>query len=620
MLLTDEQMNCRPEGMMNHRTLQLTGRRSTQLTLVLLIALTFSTHSDVVNTIDQGRLGGDVTLTTGDEALTLTDQAGKTHRIQLIDIDALRLGVDLKSVATSQLLINNDNGTKTQRKLAKIKLKAGLHRITVPYWQAKGDHVLTVNVSGPGMNGQLEPGSNYLRCFRNTDDTAPPSAGVDDKGYRLPELELKNASDRRRFLGRARYRLYTGDEATTPSSVKALATMQLKRSGTTSAINTGMLNENNQHVGLVFDTFFKADQDGEYTFILRSNDGSQLYFGPVENFTSDALNDPAVDTPWRAELAHNGRALGELKTIADETMTFHVPLVSDVTVALSHTRAVWDKKADQSAINRDNEPDNEDTVYLRDKNDDKIIRSVSGKISGMSEESLTFVFRGEERTIGRDRVVGLVFKHDSRPAPPTPGMHQVLELQGGQVLPAQVKTIDKHISFELIGGSQASPPRGVVRAIRVENGRRIDLTRIAPNAEEAVPYFGLKLPHKVNANFSGKPIVLYDEKTYERGLAVHSKSRLHYKLKPNCERFQATFGLLNPGGKLGNVTARILGDGKVIWEQDDITAATKPIEIDVPLKGVKRLILEVDFGKGQDVGDRAAWVDPRLIYASGGEQ
>lgn len=589
-----------------------------RLALTLLLVFTLTAHSDVVNTIDQGKLGGEVTLASGENALTLTDEAGQTQRIKLNDIDEMRLGIELQSTATSQLLINNDKGARTQRTDRKIKLKAGLHRITIPYWQATGDHLLTVNVSGPATGGQLEPGSNLLRCFRNADDTAAPSAGVDDKGYRLPELELKVADDRRRMLTRSRYRLYTGDEAAPPTSVRSLSTMQLKRSGTTSSINTGMLNEHNQHVGLVFDAYFKADKDGEYLFILRSNDGSQLYLGQVENFTGSALGDPAVHTPWHAELAHDGKALGQLKSIADETMTFHIPLVSDVTLALSHTRAVWLTKADRSAINRDNEPDNEDTVYLRDKKDPKAIRSVSGKISGLDEESLTFVFRGEERTIARDRVVGLVFKHDSRPALPTPGMYQVLELQGGQVLPAQVKAIDKHITFELIGGSQATPPREVLRAMRIENGRRIDLTRIAPNAEEAVPYFGLKLPHKVNTDFAGKPIVLNDEKTYARGLAVHSKSRLHYKLKPNCERFQATFGLLNPGGKLGNVTARILGDGKVLWEQDDISAATKPIAIDVPLKGIERLILEVDFGKGQDVGDRAAWVDPRLIYASGG--
>lgn len=586
------------------------------LVLGLLIALALPAPSDIVHTIDQGKLGGVVTLASGADTLTLTDDQGNAQDIRLIDLDEVRFNVDAKQPqAAEQLLIDNDQGAKTQRKVVKVKLRAGLHRITLPYWQASGDHLLTINVAGPATNGQLEPGSNLLRCFRNTDDDADPSAGVDEQGYRLPELELKVADDRRRMLTRARYRLYTGDESAPPNSVRSIAGMQLKRSGTTSAINTGMLNEHNEHVGLVFDAFFKADKDGEYTFILRSNDGSQLYLGQVEKFTSTTLGDPALHTPWHAELAHNGRALGELKAIANETMTFHVPLVSDVTIALSHTRAVWDRKADKTSINRDNEPGNEDTVYLRDKNDDKIIRSVSGKISSLDETNLTFVFRGKERAITRDRVVGLVFKHESRPKPESLGMHQVLELQGGQVLPARVKSIGDHIAFDLMGGGQATPPRAVVSAMRVENGRRIDLTQVKPSAEEAIPYFGLKLPYKVNTDFAGKPITLYNEKTYARGLAVHSKSRLHYKLRTNCERFQATFGLLNPGGKLGDITARVLGDGKVLWEQDNITAATKAIEIDVLLKGVERLILEVDFGQGQDVGDRAAWCNPRLIYA-----
>lgn len=585
--------------------------------LFVLFAFALPTYSDIVNTIDQGKLSGEVALASGTDALTLTDDQGNAQQINLIDLDQVRFNVALKAPkASERLLIDNDHGAKTQRKIVKIKLRAGLHRITIPYWQGTGDHLLTVNVAGPATNGQIEPGANLLRCFRNTDDSAEPSAGVDEQGYRLPELELKVADDRRRMLTRARYRLYTSPEGTAPSSVESLATMQLKRSGTTSAINTGMLNEHNEHVGLVFDAFFKADKDGEYTFILRSNDGSQLYLGQVDQFTSSTLNEPPVHTPWSAELAHRGQALGELKTIADETMTFHIPLVSDMTIALSHTRAVWDKKANKASINRDNEPDNEDTVYLRDKNNPEEIRSVSGKIKALDETNLTFVFRGKERTITRDRMVGMVFKHASRPAPESPGIHQVFELQGGQVLPARVKSIGDHIAFDLIGGGMVTPPRSVVRAMRVENGRRIDLTTLKPNAEEAIPYFGLKLPYKLNTDFSGKPITLFDDKTYERGLAVHSKSRLHYKLKPNCERFQAIFGLLNPGGKLGDITARVLGDGEVLWEQDSITASTKPISIDVPLKGVERLILEVDFGNGQDVGDRAAWVEPRLIYAS----
>jgi hypothetical protein len=606
---------------MMHHSSKLASQSALCLVLAAVFALAMPAQADIVESIDKGRLGGTVTMQAGEESLTLIDAAGQVQTLKLIDLDRVRLNVDISVKRDDMiLLIDNDKGIGTRQKQAKIKLRAGLHRITIPYWQAGGEHQLAVYVAGPGVNGRSELGGGYVRCFRDTADEADNASGIDDQGYRLPELTLKEADNRRRMLTRSRYRLYTSaEDAPALASVKGIAGMQSKRSGTTSALNTGMLNEHNQNVGVVFDAFFKADKDGEYTFTLTSDDGSQLYFGQVESFSSESLNEPPVHNPWRAELANNGKALGELKSIADETMTFHVPLVSDITVALSHTRAVWDKKADFDAINRNNEPDNQDTVYLKDKNDPKAIRSVSGKITGLDDTSLTFMFRGQERTITRDRVVGVVFKHDSRPAPLQPGMHQMLVLQGGQALPCEVKSIGTHVTFELIGGGKATPPREVVRAIRVENGRRIDLTNTAPNAEESIPYFGLKLPHKVNSDFSGNPIKLYDEKTYDRGLAVHSKSRLHYKLKPNCERFQAKFGLLNPGGKLGNITARVLGNGEVLWQQDNVTAETGVIDVDVPLEFVDRLVLEVDFGEGQNVGDRAAWVEPRLIYSSEGQ-
>jgi hypothetical protein len=606
---------------MNLRKLTNDGRSAVCLAFAWIALLTSPCAADIVETLDQGNLGGVAALKPGDTALTVTNEGGDIQSVDLIDIDRVRFNVDIMVQQVDQiLLIDNDKGTGTRQKQAKIKLKAGLHRITLPYWQSEGNHNLAVYVAGPGINGRTELGSSLLRCFRDTDDQAEASLGLDDKGYRLPEFELKVASDRRRMLTRSRYRLYTSeDEEALLMSVGGLAGLQLKRSGTTSAINTGMLNEHNKSVGMVFDAFFKADQDGEYTFSLASDDGSQLYFGQVDSFSSSALNEPPVNTPFRAELAHHGEALGQLKSISDEQLTLHLPLVSDASIALSHVKALWDNKVNGDTINRDNEPDNEDTVYLRDKNKPEEIRSVSGKISSLDEETLSFVFRGQERSITRDRVVGLVFKHASRPDPASPGTYQVVEVQGGQKLPARIKSISDNVSFDLIGGGTLTPPRDVVRTMRVENGRRIDLTRVSPSAEEAIPYFGLKLSHKLNTNFSGKPIVLYNEQKYERGLAVHSKSRLHYKLNPNCESFQATFGLMMPGGKLGDVTARVLGDGKVIWEQDNITAATGAVDVDVPLKGVERLILEVDFGGGQNVGDRAAWCNPRLIY-SGDDQ
>jgi hypothetical protein len=37
--------------------------------------------------------------------------------------------------------------------------------------------------------------------------------------------------------------------------------------------------------------------------------------------------------------------------------------------------------------------------------------------------------------------------------------------------------------------------------------------------------------------------------------------------------------------------------------------------MDVDVSGVKTLSLEADFGRGQDVGDRVVWANPRLLRA-----
>jgi hypothetical protein len=601
---------------MNHRPIDPPRRFAPWSVLFAVLALSaWPGLADVVETIDRGELSGMLTLENADSDLVLTDATGQTQPINLLDIDQVRFNIDPADQASDTvLLIDSDKGSGVRQERAEIRLRAGLHRVTIPYWQMLGEHRLSVTVQGPGITGRAELGGETMRCFRDSEASVEPSAGMDEEGYRLPELTLDAADDRRRMLSRARYRLYTGDDDAVIDSVASIGKLQLKRSGTTSAITTRILNTHTERVGVVFDVFFKADQDGTYTFTLASDDGARLYFGAVEAFNEASLGEPPVFTPWRADLMHDGVALGELKSIAEDSATFHIPLVSDATIAVSQIRSLWDTKLDLETVNRTSEADDLDTVYLRDKNDPSDIRSVSGKVVSLTEDALAFEFRGKERSIDRERVVGLVFRHTGRATPAEPGVYQMMVLQGGQMLPSRVQSIGKHVAFELLGGSRVTPPREVVKVMRVENGRRIDLTRITPNAEEAIPYFGVKLPHRVNTDFSGGPITLYDEETYDRGLAVHSKSRLHYKLDPNCERFQSRFGLLAPGGKLGSVTARVIGDGEVLWEQAGVTAQSGAIDVDVPLDGVERLILEVDFGEGQNVGDRAAWCQPRLIY------
>ena len=69
------------------------------LVLMLLLAIARPSLADIVETLDQGNLGGAVTLKPGDTALTLTDEAGNTQSVGLVDIDRVRRAQRLRSVA-----------------------------------------------------------------------------------------------------------------------------------------------------------------------------------------------------------------------------------------------------------------------------------------------------------------------------------------------------------------------------------------------------------------------------------------------------------------------------------------------------------------------------------------
>ena len=60
----------------------------------------------------------------------------------------------------------------------------------------------------------------------------------------------------------------------------------------------------------------------------------------------------------------------------------------------------------------------------------------------------------------------------------------------------------------------------------------------------------------------------------------------------------------------------MIGDGKPLFERPDFRGDEPPADLDLDVSGVKRLTLEVDFGEGQDVGDRVVWANPRLLRAS----
>ncbi len=102
-------------------------------------------------------------------------------------------------------------------------------------------------------------------------------------------------------------------------------------------------------------------------------------------------------------------------------------------------------------------------------------------------------------------------------------------------------------------------------------------------------------------------------RAFDRGLGTQSRTLLAYRLDPGSKRFQATVGLDDRAGPLGNVAFKVLVDGKARFESPPMGAGEPPRVVDVDLEGAKVLILITEFGERGDVQDAGDWVDARII-------
>jgi len=101
-------------------------------------------------------------------------------------------------------------------------------------------------------------------------------------------------------------------------------------------------------------------------------------------------------------------------------------------------------------------------------------------------------------------------------------------------------------------------------------------------------------------------------KTYRRGLALHSRSELDYRLPGEFSRLLAVAGIddrVRPGG---NVRLVIRGDGRVLFDET-IRGADEPRPLEIDIAGVKRLQIVVDYGEDLDVGDHLDLCEARMV-------
>jgi hypothetical protein len=129
---------------------------------------------------------------------------------------------------------------------------------------------------------------------------------------------------------------------------------------------------------------------------------------------------------------------------------------------------------------------------------------------------------------------------------------------------------------------------------------------------EEVPFFSVIRHYQKDKSVGGVPISLRG-KRFEKGLGVHSKTRLTYALRGEYSLFRAVIGIDDEARGKGNAIFKVLSGNEILFESGDLTGSSPAEIVDLKISGVQQIVLEVDYGKEFHIGDRAVWADAKVI-------
>jgi hypothetical protein len=323
---------------------------------------------------------------------------------------------------------------------------------------------------------------------------------------------------------------------------------------------------------------------------------------------------PAPSVDARVFLAGEEQLFGKIDGLGEDTLRLKTPWGDRLDVPLAHVIGIYmglpeHKETPESFAKRLKARGTEDLLLARSKDGEVV--AIAGVLEGTEGDKLLFHFQDKTRTLPLKQVEGMVLA--SRPEPKRPdGVRPTFSLAGGIVVSGLWKDLDTATwKVETAWGQELKLPAAEIRTVRFRGGEMSYLSDLEPSRVEETPFFGRRSPWRRDVNLVGEPLKI-DGRSFEHGLAVHSRSVLTYDLDGRYATFEALVGFDEAAKGKGRVDCRVLADGKEIYANPDLRGDTPPVRLALPVAKVGQLQLVVDFGPDQDTGDRVIWANARL--------
>jgi hypothetical protein len=252
----------------------------------------------------------------------------------------------------------------------------------------------------------------------------------------------------------------------------------------------------------------------------------------------------------------------------------------------------------------------------------------AGRLLRVGPESIRFrsSLIGSERTIALRDVLEARFQPGERYRPLQSSIYVQASLADGSSIKGELLSLDRgraRIQAEM--NSLGTLNLGSVLALEFRNGAAVYLSDLDPVEVKESSFLSNKPVRAFRKDLSPGPQegpILLAGRKFDKGLGVHAQSELTFALDGNFRTFSAVAGLEDSARGGGSVEFVVLGDGKELFRSGliagpkwakTLSAPMGPKEIRLKVKGIQRLVLRVECGPDDDVLDRAAWADAKLI-------
>ncbi len=239
---------------------------------------------------------------------------------------------------------------------------------------------------------------------------------------------------------------------------------------------------------------------------------------------------------------------------------------------------------------------------------------IRGTILGIDGDSIKLDQDGTELAVPRNQVRAVVLNRQLIACELPTALHVVAVLDDGSELRlGRAELRGNRLRGRTTYETQLTVPLERLRLLEFYGGNIVYLSDLEPARYKHVPYLGrLHFQWQRDRAIGGTPLRLRGQR-YRKGLGVHSRAELTYRLDGQFELFHAVVGVDDNTGGGGSVVFQVLVDGEEKFRSEPLTGNSAPMVIRVPLDGAKELTLITDFGEFGDVLDHADWADAYLV-------